>query len=68
MRTAALVTAPRGLTFHELLLRSPCGPERLEIIPRDEIRRGRVEYHSTSRRYVLNGGLPEDVKLALQDL
>jgi hypothetical protein len=35
---------------------------------RDELRRGRIEYRSTSRRYVLNGGLPDDVKLALRDL
>jgi hypothetical protein len=35
---------------------------------RDELRLGRVEYHSTSRRYVLNGGLPEETKAALREL
>jgi hypothetical protein len=30
--------------------------------------RGRIEYHSTSIRYVLNGGLLEEVKLALRGL
>ena len=30
--------------------------------------RGVVDYHSTSRRYVLNGALPYDVRLALRDL
>jgi hypothetical protein len=29
---------------------------------------GRVDYHSTSRRYRLNGGLPDDVRLALREL
>jgi hypothetical protein len=31
----------------------------------NEVRLGHVDFHSTSRRYVLNGGLPEDVKEAL---
>jgi hypothetical protein len=32
---------------------------------RQEVAAGRVEYHSASRRYVLNGGLPADVRQAL---
>jgi hypothetical protein len=32
------------------------------------VRRGHVDYHSTSRRYTLNGGLPDDVKAALREL
>jgi hypothetical protein len=32
------------------------------------VRRGHVDYHSTSRHYVLNGGLPDDVKQAFRDL
>ena len=32
------------------------------------VERGVVDYHSTSRRYVLNGALPDDVRLALRDL
>jgi hypothetical protein len=40
----------------------------LASVLRDEQRRGRIEYQSTSRRYVLNGGLPEDVKAALREL
>jgi hypothetical protein len=35
---------------------------------RDLVRSGLVDYHSTSRRYCLNGGLPDDVRLALRDL
>lgn len=68
----------RGLTFDELLARSRQAagakqgsigdPAVLAYVLRDEVRRGRVEYHSTSRRYVLNGGLPEDVKQALRKL
>jgi hypothetical protein len=36
----------------------------LAFVLRDEIARGHVDYHSTTRRYSLNGGLPEDVKRA----
>jgi hypothetical protein len=65
-----------GLTFHELatsaaIAHSEAGPATLARILREEIARGRVEYHSTSRRFVLNvlnGGLSEDVKRALLDL
>ena len=38
------------------------------MVLRDELRRGRIEYHTSSRRYVLNGGIPEDVKEALRKL
>ena len=34
----------------------------------DEVRRGGVDYCGSSRRYVLNGGLTDDVKLAMSDL
>jgi hypothetical protein len=35
---------------------------------RDELRRGRLVYHSTSRRFELNGHLPAEVREALLDL
>jgi hypothetical protein len=34
----------------------------------DLVRSGLVDYCGSSRRYVLNGGLPADVRLALRDL
>jgi hypothetical protein len=40
----------------------------LALVLRDEVRRGRVDYLGFSRRYRLNGGLPDDVKLALREL
>jgi hypothetical protein len=35
---------------------------------RQEVERGVVDYHSTSRRYSMNRGLPADVRVALRDL
>jgi hypothetical protein len=35
---------------------------------RQEVAAGRVDYLASSRRYSLNGGLPDDVRLALRDL
>lgn len=32
---------------------------------RNEVRRGRIDYHYTTKRYVLNGGLPADLRQAL---
>ena len=58
----------RGRTFHQLLEATGGSPELLAWVLRDELRRGRIEYHSTSRRYVLNGGIPEEVKAALREL
>jgi hypothetical protein len=59
----------QGLTFQELLDRSPVNdPAVLAFVLRDEVRLGRIEYRSTSRRYLLNGGLPADVKAALRNL
>ena len=46
----------------------PPPPFRLRRILDQEVERGVVDYHSTSRRYVLNGALPADVRLALRDL
>jgi hypothetical protein len=67
-----------GLTFEQLLQRSRArrsamtrslgDPETLAHVLRDLVRSGVVDYHSTSRRYVLNGRLPEDVKQAFRDL
>jgi hypothetical protein len=67
-----------GLTFRQLLDRSreTAGrtsqsigdPEVLAWVLRDELRRGRIEYHAATRRYALNGGLLEDVKAALLSL
>jgi hypothetical protein len=55
-------------TLRKLLERVGGDPATLRIILREEIERGVIEYHSTSRRYVLNGGLPEDVKAALREI
>jgi hypothetical protein len=65
--------AAHGLTFHELRERClivgyPDPEGTLRRVLREEVASGRVEYHSTSRRFTLNGGLPEDVKRALLDL
>jgi hypothetical protein len=60
--------ASRGRTFHELLEATEGDPKLLAWVLRDELRRGHVEYHSSSRRYLLNGGLSEDVKEALREL
>lgn len=62
-----------GSTFDQLARRSGALPgtierEWLTWALRDELRRGRNAYHSTSRRYVWNGGLPADVKQALRHL
>lgn len=58
-----------GLTFDELLRRSPLAdPELLRLALNDLVRSGVVDYCGSSRRYVLNGGLDPDVKLALRDL
>jgi hypothetical protein len=40
----------------------------LRKVLRQEVELGRVEFHSRSRRYIVNGGIPEDVKEALRDL
>jgi hypothetical protein len=60
--------ASRGRTFHELLEATRGDPEVLRRVLADEIRRGHIEYHSSCRRFVLNGGIPEDVKEALREL
>ena len=65
-----------GFTFTELLRgqrgrrnRSPVDdPVTLRLVLADEVRQGRVDYCGSSRRYVLNGALPEDVKAALSEL
>jgi hypothetical protein len=60
--------ATSGLTFHELWLRVGGDRGSLWRVLRNEVRRGRIYYHSPSKRYVLNGGLAADVKRALLDL
>jgi len=40
----------------------------LRRVLRDELEAGRIEYSPAWRRFVLNGGLPHDVKAALVDL
>jgi hypothetical protein len=61
-----------GFTFHELWLRigerSGAGRDQLALVLRQEVEAGRVDYCGSSRRYRLNGGLPEDVKAALREL
>jgi hypothetical protein len=65
--------AAHGLTFHELrercLIRGyPDAEGTLRRVLRDEIHRGRIEYHSTTRRFVMNGGLDPETRRALLDL
>jgi hypothetical protein len=61
--------AAHGLTFQELLQRSPRNdPASLRLVLREEIALGRIEYHSTTRRFTLNGKLPAGVNRALRDL
>ena len=61
--------AERGLTFHQLLARSPRrNAATLRHILREEVALGRIVYRSTSRRFELNGHLPAEVKEALADL
>jgi hypothetical protein len=60
--------AATGRTFHELLERVGGEREVLVAILRSEIALGRVVYLGGSRRYRLNGQLPEDVREALRQL
>jgi hypothetical protein len=60
--------AAHGRTFAELLQRVGGDPARLRLILDQEVERGVVDYHSTSRRYSMNGHLPDDTKIALRDL
>jgi hypothetical protein len=75
VRGSSGLVSPRStgsLTERSVDDRSCCpgsrGPDVLPEGLRDELARGRIEYHSASRRYVLNGGLPQDVKRALHEL
>ena len=54
-----------GLTFNELWLRVGGDRGSLWAVLRNEIRLGRIDYHSTTKRYVLNGGLDPAVRKAL---
>jgi hypothetical protein len=66
---SAEASTTQGLTFDELLERSPVDDElTLRRVLRDELEAGRIEYSPAWRRFVLNGGLPHDVKAALVDL
>jgi hypothetical protein len=57
-----------GVTFRELLKRSPRDDrETLALVLAQEVASGRVDL-KLGRLYVLNGTLPEDVKCALLDL
>ena len=57
--------AASGLTFHELWLRVGGDRGSLWVVLRNEVRLGRIDYHSTTRRYVLNGGLDPALRQAL---
>jgi hypothetical protein len=57
--------AASGYTFQELLRRVGGDRAMLSLVLNDEVRRGRVDYLGSSRRYRLNGGLPADVRAAL---
>ncbi len=54
-----------GLTFQELWLRVGGDRGSLWRVLRNEVRRGRIDYHYTMKRYVLNGGFPADLRQAL---
>ena len=60
--------AASGLTFNELWLRVGGDRGSLWAVLRNEVRRGRIDYHPTTRRYALNGGLDPAVRKALLDL
>ena len=57
--------AASGLTFDELWLRVGGDRGSLWAVLRNEVRRGRIDYHTTTKRYVLNGGLDPAVRKAL---
>ena len=57
--------AASGLTFSELWLRVGGDRGSLWAVLRNEVRRGSIDYHSTTKRYVLNGGLDPAVRKAL---
>jgi hypothetical protein len=57
--------AASGLTFNELWLRVGGDRGSLWTVLRNEVRLGRINYHSTTKRYVLNGGLDPAVRKAL---
>jgi hypothetical protein len=38
------------------------------LVLNDELRRGRIDYCGSSRRYVLNGALDRDTMIAVRDL
>ena len=57
--------AASGLTFDELWLRVGGDRGSLWAVLRNEVRRGRIDYHPTTRRYVLNGGLDPALRQAL---
>ncbi len=40
----------------------------LDYVLRDEVRLGRIDYHSTMRRFAVNGGLDPELRQALRSL
>ena len=54
-----------GYTFYELWQRVGGDRKTLAYVLRDEVRLGRVTFHSTMRRFELNGGMPADVRDSL---
>jgi hypothetical protein len=57
--------AQHGLTFAELHRRIGGSRATLLTVLNSERRRGTLDYHSTLRRWSLNGGMAEDVRDAL---
>ena len=57
--------AASRLTFNELWLRVGGDRGLLWAVLRNEVRRGRIDDHTTTKRYVLNGGLEPVVRKAL---
>jgi hypothetical protein len=60
--------AQTDLTFHELWRRVGGGRQTLAPILADELRAGRVEYRSTSPRYLLNCNVDAQTRAALREL
>jgi hypothetical protein len=55
-----------GLTFYELLQRIGGDRQTLALVLRDEVAAGRIDYHASSRRYSVNGGLDPELRAAFR--
>jgi hypothetical protein len=57
-----------GRTFHELWQRVVGTRDTLVTALNGELRKGTIDYCSTTRRFTLNGGLDDATKAALREL